>query len=77
MARKNEPASGQLSKACISSPNVIIPANSSAFYREYVSKLELNHWLLKEPLTADNYKEKFHHLLCWEEQEHIRQLTER
>ena len=38
---------------------------------------ELNEELLKEPLTRDNYKEKFHTLLCYEEHEHVRVLKER
>ena len=76
IARKSQPRS-QFLKTCISSPNVAIPTNCSSFYQEYIDKLELNSSLLKDRLTVQNYKEKFHHLLCWEEQEHIRQLSER
>ena len=32
---------------------------------------------IKQKLTSDNYKEKFHKLLCWEEKKHIELLEER
>ena len=38
---------------------------------------ELNEGLLKEPLTRDNYVDKFHTLLYYEEHEHVRELKER
>lgn len=37
----------------------------------------LNVELLKFPLSRETYTEKFHHLLCWEEQEHDNILKER
>lgn len=62
----------------ISSPNVATPACHSKFYEEYKDKLSGYYPVLKnEELTADNYTERFHHLLCWEEQEHDRQLAQR
>lgn len=64
-------------KRCISSPNVDVQARTSSFYQEYEAKLEMGLGILKSPLTEDNYKEKFHHLLCWEEKEHIKQLDKR
>ena len=30
--------------------------------------------VIKAPLTRTNYKKKFHHLICWEEQSHIELL---
>lgn len=32
---------------------------------------------VKQKLTTDNYKEKFHKLLCWEEKKHIELLEKR
>ena len=32
---------------------------------------------IEKPLTRENYKEKFHKLLCWEEKAHIVILEER
>ena len=61
----------------ISSSNVPVPASHSSFYNKYKDRLESHRYILKEPLTADNYKEKFHFLLSWEEQEHDKQLAER
>ena len=52
-----------------------VPVKYSAEYEKY--KHLLNDRILKENLTVDNYKEKFHHLLCHEEEEHARQLAER
>ena len=40
-------------------------------------KDELDEGLLKEPLTRENYVDKFHTLLYYEEHEHVRVLKER
>ena len=32
---------------------------------------------IREELTRDNYKEKFHKLLCWEEKAHIEALEKK
>ena len=48
---------------------------SPDFYLKNKDKLSLN--VIKKELTCDNYKEKFQHLLCWEEKWHERILTER
>ena len=61
----------------ISSPNVSVPESHSSFYDEYKNKLETHRYILEQELTAENYKEKFHLLLSWEEQEHAKQLAER
>ena len=45
------------------------------FYRELEGKLDMK--VIQRKLTPENYKEKFHHLLCWEEKEHERLLAER
>jgi len=60
-----------------SSSAIVVPARHSSFYNDYRAKLESNRHILEEQLTSENYKEKFHHLLCWEEQEHDKQLAER
>ena len=49
----------------------------SSFHKTRVSSLESNLYLFDAPLTPENYQERFHHLLCWEEHEHIKQLAER
>lgn len=75
ITRKNQPPSVKKGQhACISSSNVSTPDRCSSYYKEYVGKLESN---FKESLTVANYKERFHHLLCWEEREHVKQLAER
>ncbi len=61
----------------ISSLDVVTPVHHTSFYEERKGKLKSSRQLLDEPTTAENYKEKFHDLLCWEEQEHEKQLTER
>ena len=47
--------------------------------RDYklLPECELDERLLKEPLTRDNYVDKFHTLLYYEEHEHARVLKER
>ena len=49
----------------------------SSSYKAHVSSLESNSHLFAAPLTPANYQERFHHLLWWEEREHIKQLAER
>ena len=77
LAAKAQHVTSGKAASSISSPNVATPSSHSSFYYAYKDKLESNREILKEPLRAGNYKEKFHHLLCWEEQEHDKQLTER
>ena len=78
MARKNQVAAvKQDQRACISSSNVSTPSMCSSFYKKRVSNLESNLCLFDAPLTPENYQERFHHLLCWEESEHIKQLANR
>lgn len=57
-----------------SSSNCSTPKKFSNFYNE---QIDPHSPLLKESLNSDNYKEKFHQLLCWEEQEHEKELTQR
>jgi len=44
---------------------------------ELLPEHELDEQLLKEPLTRENYVNKFHTLLYYEEHEHARVLKER
>ena len=46
--------------------------NSSA-----VPDYELDMEVIEEELTRENYKNKFHHLLQWEEQEHQKTLIQK
>ncbi len=51
------------------------PAESLNFYRRIEGELVLAD--VQQPLTRENYKEKFHNLLCWEEKTHIEILENR
>ena len=77
MAVKEKRDASERSASSISSSNVSVHDGHSSFYNEYKDRLESHRHILKEPLTADNYKEKFHFLLTWEEKEHDKQLAER
>lgn len=77
MAAKEHCASEMKASGSISSPNVCVPSKHSEFFEEYKDRLETDRHILKEPLMVGNYKEKFHHLLSWEENEHNKQLSER
>ena len=48
---------------------------AATYYERHKDELETNR--LEDPLTVQNYKEKFHYLLCWEQREHEKQLAER
>ena len=52
-----------------------LPEAHSESFNEYKHELDVE--LLKQPLTRNNYVTKFHHLLCWEEQEHDKILKQR
>jgi superfamily I DNA and/or RNA helicase/exoribonuclease R len=45
------------------------------FFQKYREKLDIQ--VFEEPLTVANYQERFHHLLCWEEKEHMSILAKR
>jgi hypothetical protein len=40
-------------------------------------KEDLNVEVIQAPLTRENYKKKFHHMICWEEKRHIEILGEK
>ena len=48
----------------------------SQSFLEYEARLESDISILDENLATSNYREKFHHLLCWEELEHARQIAQ-
>lgn len=52
-----------------------LPEKCSESFTKYKSELDVVK--LKQPLSTDNYVERFHHLLCWEEQEHDKILKQR
>ena len=52
-----------------------LPEVHSQSFTEYKHELDVEK--LKKPLTRENYVTKFHHLLCWEEQEHDKILKQR
>ena len=54
-------------------PPVKKEPHHSDFYQQFEGQLSVN--VIQNELTAENYKEKFHHLLCWEEKEHERLLA--
>jgi hypothetical protein len=45
-----------------------LPEVHSESFTKYKNELDIDR--LKQPLIRENYVEKFHHLLCWEEKEH-------
>ena len=51
-------------------------AASKESFNERV-KEELDIEVIRAPLTTDNYKKKFHHMICWEEKRHIEILDEK
>ena len=60
----------------------IIPFNPASTFVERNAFIQHSHHpvdedLLKAPLTRENYKQKFHQLLCREEEEHEKILRER
>ena len=44
---------------------------------DFLARLKETFADIEKPLTRENYKEKFHLLLCWEEKTHIEILEER
>ena len=52
-----------------------LPEIHSESYAKYKDELDIDQ--LKQDLTRENYVEKFHHLLCWEEKEHDNLLKQR
>ena len=56
-------------------PPVIREPDYSDFYRQFEGQLNID--VIQNELTVENYKEKFHHLLCWEEKEHEQLLASR
>ena len=40
-------------------------------------KEDLNIEVIQAQLTRENYKKKFHHMICWEEKRHIEILGEK
>ncbi len=49
--------------------NYTLDSHSMSFKKYDLSMDEISY-----ELTRENYKRKFHHLLCWEEQEHCNVL---
>ena len=48
---------------------------NTVYFLKYRDKLNIK--VLSTALTVNNYQERFHHLLCWEEKEHMSVLAER
>ena len=63
------------SEVFVSSSCVSVPPSHSRMYHEFEHRLEKEQHILEQNLTEENYKKKFHHLLCWEEREHDEQLA--
>lgn len=51
-------------------------AASKEMFHERI-KEELDIEVIKAPLTRENYKKKFHNLICWEEKKHIEILDKK
>ena len=54
-----------------------VSCGHSKYYEQHKFALVNDDALLQSNLTPENYKEKFHHLMCWEEKEHDDQLSKR
>ena len=68
----------QESSQCAAPAQIVpfkLPEVHSESFTKYKSELDIER--LKQPLTRENYVEKFHHLLCWEEKEHDTLLRQR
>ncbi len=75
---ESQPVDSTLSNPVITAmqPNQRRYAARSVYFSERI-KEELFIDDIQRPLTQENYKEKFHKLLCWEEKKHIEILEER
>lgn len=70
--RKKQPCDPSAEKHSLS-----LRSQSSHHFRTGHCHRTVDTELLKSPLTPENYREKFHQLLCREEEEHERLLAER
>ncbi len=57
-------------------PAAAPPRQHTDFYKR-IKLDEHSQAIIRSELTRENYKEKFHHLLCWEEKEHEKILADR
>ena len=57
-------------------PKVQQYAASKEAFAERI-KEELDFKIISAPLTRENYKKKFHNVICWEEKRHIEILEEK
>lgn len=53
----------------------MVAVENTEYFVRYKDKLDER--IFQGPLTLENYRERFHHLLCWEEKEHIATLSNR
>ena len=49
----------------------------TTYFQKYKEKLNTQMFQKPYTLTVENYQESFHHLLCWEEKEHMSILANR
>ena len=52
-----------------------VTVENTKYFFHYGDKLDER--IFHGPLTLENYKKRFHHLLCWEEKEHVSILSDR
>ncbi len=57
-------------------PATAPPRQHTDFYKR-IKLDEHSQAIIRSELTRENYKEKFQHLLCWEEKEHEKILADR
>ena len=67
-----------LQRKAVSRPQTIqeMYAASKESFNERI-KEELDVKIIQASLTRENYKKKFHHMICWEEKRHIEILDEK
>ena len=59
----------------VSSSQEMYAASKESFYERIKEELDIE--IIQAPLTRDNYKKKFHNMICWEEKKHIEILDKK
>ena len=56
-------------------PQTMYAASKESFSERIKEELDIE--IIQAPLTRENYKKKFHHMICWEEKRHVEILDEK
>ena len=63
------------SGAHIPSSQEMYAASKESFHERIKEDLDIE--VIQAPLTRENYKKKFHNMICWEEKKHIEILDKK